>query len=53
MSTDNRLEKQRIAEGLEGPAREANRLARKLGLDPFDVNYWVVDYDEIEVNVGL
>lgn len=47
MSTDDRLEKQRIAEGLEGPAREANRLARKLGLDPFDVNYWVVDYDEM------
>jgi stage V sporulation protein R len=47
MSTDDRLEKQRIAEGLEEPAREANRLARKLGLDPFDVNYWVVDYDEM------
>ncbi|WP_178917093.1 SpoVR family protein [Natronomonas gomsonensis] len=47
MSTDDRLEKQRIADELEEPAREANRLARKLGLDPFDVNYWVVDYDEM------
>ncbi|MFQ3319675.1 MAG: stage V sporulation protein R [Natronomonas sp.] len=47
MSTDDRLEKQRIADDLEEPAREANRLARKLGLDPFDVNYWVVDYDEM------
>ncbi len=47
MSTDDRIRKQRIAEELEEPAREANRLAEKLGLDPFDVNYWVIDYDEM------
>ena len=47
MSTDDRIRKQRIAEELEEPAREANRLAEKLGLEPFDVNYWVIDYDEM------
>ncbi|TKR28255.1 SpoVR family protein [Natronomonas salsuginis] len=47
MSTDDRFHKQRIARGLETPAREANELARKLGLDPFEVNYWIVDYDEM------
>ncbi|WP_336135618.1 SpoVR family protein [Natronomonas amylolytica] len=47
MSTDDRIHKQRIAEDLEEPAREANNLAEKLGLDPFPVNYWVVDYDEM------
>jgi stage V sporulation protein R len=47
MSIDDRIHKQRIAEDLEEPAREANNLARKLGLDPFPVNYWVVDYDEM------
>ena len=47
MSTDDRIHKQRIADGLEEPTREANELARKLGLDPFDVNYWIVDYDEM------
>ena len=47
MSIDDRIHKQRIADSLEEPAREANELARKLGLDPFPVNYWVVDYDEM------
>ena len=47
MNTNERIRKQRIAEELEGPAREANELARKLGLDPFDVNYWIVDHDEM------
>jgi stage V sporulation protein R len=47
MSTDDRTRKQRIAEELEEPADEANNLAEKLGLEPFDVNYWVVDYDEM------
>jgi len=35
------------AERLEEPVREAAALARKLGLDPYPVNYWVVDYDEM------
>ena len=47
MSTDDRIQKQRIADRLEEPAQEANQLAEKLGLDPFPVNYWVVDYDEM------
>jgi stage V sporulation protein R len=42
-----RIHRQRIAEGLEEPVHEANELARKLGLDPFPVNYWIVDFDEM------
>jgi stage V sporulation protein R len=47
MSNPERLEKRRIAEGLQEPVREANALAEKLGLAPFPVNYWIVDYDEM------
>ena len=47
MSTDDRRDKQRIADELAAPARAANELAGKLGLDPFEVNYWIVDYDEM------
>ncbi|PSP68171.1 AbrB family transcriptional regulator [Halobacteriales archaeon QS_1_69_70] len=47
MSTDDRIRKQHVAGDLAEPAREARRLAEKLGLAPFDVNYWVVDYDEM------
>ncbi|WP_255149277.1 SpoVR family protein [Halorarius halobius] len=47
MTDIDRIRKQRIAEGLEEPVREANNLARKLGLDPYPVNYWIVDYDEM------
>ena len=47
MTDTERRRRQRIAEGLEEPVREANELARKLGLDPFPVNYWIVDYDEM------
>jgi len=46
MNTD-RIEKQREARALEEPVREAGALARKLGLDPYPVNYWIVDYDEM------
>jgi len=47
--TDNRetLEKQREAASLEEPVTEAANLAQKLGLEPYPVNYWVVDYDEM------
>ena len=38
---------QREAKKLEEPVREAAALAEKLGLDPFPVNYWIVDYDEM------
>ncbi|CAI49816.1 SpoVR family protein [Natronomonas pharaonis DSM 2160] len=47
MTTNDRFHKQRVAGQLEEPAHEANALARKLGLDPFDVNYWIIDYDEM------
>lgn len=43
----DRADKQRIAQGLESTVREARVLATKLGLDPYPVNYWVVDYDEM------
>ncbi|MFB6155663.1 MAG: SpoVR family protein [Haloferacaceae archaeon] len=46
MNTD-RIEKQRSAKALEEPVREAGALARKLGLEPYPVNYWIVDYDEM------
>ncbi|WP_436903045.1 SpoVR family protein [Halovenus halobia] len=41
------IEMQREAERLEEPVREAAALAKKLGLNPFPVNYWIVDYDEM------
>lgn len=40
-------EAQRIADELEEPVREANELAKKLGLEPYPVNYWIVDNDEM------
>jgi stage V sporulation protein R len=36
-----------VAAELNEPVREAGALARKLGLDPYPVNYWVVDHDEM------
>jgi len=41
------IEMQREAASLEEPVREAATLARTLGLDPYDVNYWIVDHDEM------
>jgi len=38
---------EKAAAPLQEPAEEARNLAHKLGLDPYDVNYWVVDYDEM------
>ena len=46
MNTD-RIRKQRVAADLEEAAEEAGNLARKLGLSPTAVNYWVVDHDEM------
>ncbi|WP_336344117.1 SpoVR family protein [Halalkalicoccus ordinarius] len=43
----NRYHAQRVADELEEPVREANELARKLGLEPYPVNYWIVDNDEM------
>ncbi|WP_435346862.1 SpoVR family protein [Haloarchaeobius sp. HRN-SO-5] len=47
MSNADRIEKQRIAGELREPVEEARNLAEKLGLSPYDVNYWIVDYDEM------
>ncbi|WP_436906554.1 SpoVR family protein [Halosimplex marinum] len=44
---DDRIEAQRVAADLEEPVDEASNLARKFGLDPYEVNYWIVDYDEM------
>jgi len=41
------FEKRREAEQLETAADRAAQLARKLGLEPYPVNYWIVDYDEM------
>ena len=44
---DDRTAAHRVAAELEEPVREAGLLARKLGLDPYRVNYWVVTNDEM------
>ena len=41
------FEKRHEAEQLETAADQATQLARKLGLEPYPVNYWIVDYDEM------
>ncbi|MFB6302122.1 MAG: SpoVR family protein [Haloferacaceae archaeon] len=49
---DRRLEARRVAAELEEPVREAADLARRLGLDPYPVNYWIVDHDEMNALVA-
>ena len=44
---DDRLLAKQEATELSRPVREARNLARKLGLDPYPVNYWVVDHEEM------
>ena len=44
---DDRTAARRAAAQLEEPVREAGELARKLGLDPYRVNYWVVTNEEM------
>jgi stage V sporulation protein R len=46
-ATAETIRKQHEAERLSEPAEAAGELARKLGLDPYPVNYWIVDYDEM------
>jgi stage V sporulation protein R len=46
-SNADRFRKQAIATDLEEPVQEARNLAVKLGLEPYPVNYWIVDYDEM------
>ena len=38
---------QHEAKKLEEPVQRAGELAARLGLDPYPVNYWIVDYDEM------
>ncbi len=47
MTVRDEIEAQREADRLEEAVGEASTLARKLGLDPYPVNYWVVDYAEM------
>ena len=44
---DDRIEAKREATRLDEPATEARNLAKRLGLDPYPVRYWVVDHDEM------
>lgn len=37
----------RVARELAEPAERARDLAERLGLDPYPVKYWIVDYDEM------
>ena len=36
-----------IAAELEEPVHNATALSKRLGLDPYPVNFWIVDYDEM------
>ncbi|MHB9286102.1 SpoVR family protein [Halobacteriales archaeon Cl-PHB] len=47
LTTNDEIRMQRVAESLEEPVEEAANLAKKLGLDPYPVNYWIVDHDEM------
>ncbi len=46
-SNADRFRKQAIAGELEEPVEEARNLAEKLGLEPYPVKYWIIDYDEM------
>jgi stage V sporulation protein R len=47
MTASDDFEMHREAERLEEVVDEASNLAQKLGLDPYPVNYWIVDYSEM------
>jgi len=47
MTVRKHLNKHDEADRLQEAVDGARQLAEKLGLEPYDVNYWVVDYDEI------
>ena len=44
---DDRTLAQREAAELTEPVERARDLAEKLGLEPYPVNYWIVDYEEM------
>lgn len=41
------VKKKKISGELEDAVEEAREIAKDLGLDPRPVNYWIVDYDEM------
>jgi len=47
MNAAGEIRMQHEADKLEEPVEEAALLARNLGLEPYSVNYWIVDYDEM------
>jgi stage V sporulation protein R len=47
LATVESIRMQREADQLGEPAEAASQLAKKLGLEPYPVNYWIVDYDEM------
>ena len=47
MRNDDRIRKRQVAGELELHVEAAAELARKFGLDPYPVNYWIVDHDEM------
>jgi stage V sporulation protein R len=47
ITAPDQLRMEQEAEKLEEPVHEAAALAAKLGLEPYPVNYWIVDYDEM------
>ena len=47
MMDTTRHERKRIADELRAPAENARELARKLGLDPVEVTYWIVTHEEM------
>ncbi|XVH31803.1 SpoVR family protein [Haloferacaceae archaeon DSL9] len=49
---DETLTARKAAARLEEPVREAGLLARKLGLSPYPVNYWLVDHDEMNALIA-
>jgi stage V sporulation protein R len=44
---DDRIDARREASRLSEPVERAAALAEKLGLEPYPVNYWIVDHDEM------
>lgn len=47
MKDEIKYEKDEISEELEEVVEEARELAESFGLEPRDVNYWIVDQDEM------
>lgn len=48
LDKENKLEKQEMADRLQQLVGDAKNLAQQLGLDPYPVNYWIVDNKEMD-----